>query len=65
MTMTFYLGKEYFDYLEKFKNVKDYIRGLRALKTGSNAETFRWMLDRMDDYVKKELKKEIKRDADE
>ena len=55
MTMTFYLGKEYFDYLEKFQRVKEHIRGLKALKTGSNAETFRWILDRMDMYVKGDL----------
>ena len=40
--------------------VNDWIRGLRALKTGSNAEAFRWMLDQMDKYVKEELEKEKK-----
>ena len=54
MTMTFYLGREYDTYSKKFMRVKEHIRGLRALKTGSNAETFRWILDKMDKYIKEE-----------
>lgn len=52
--MTFYLGREYKEYAEKFMNVKEFIRGLKALKTGSNAEAFRWILDRMDEYIREE-----------
>ena len=52
--MTFYLGREYNEYSEKFMKVKEFIRGLRALKTGSNAEAFRWILDRMDEYIDEE-----------
>ena len=55
--MTFYLGREYKNYSEKFMKVKEFIRSLRALKTGSNAEAFRWILDRMDEYIKEEEKK--------
>ena len=60
MTMTFYLGREYIKYSEKFMKVKKYIRKLRALKTGSNAEAFRWILDQMDKYVTEEMEKEKK-----
>jgi len=60
MTMTFYLGREYPEYEKKFKDVKEFIRGLKALKTGSNAEAFRWMLDRMHEYVQEENHKEDK-----
>ena len=49
--MNFYLGQEYHDYKEKFKKIKEHIRSLRALKTGSNAETFRWLVDRTYNYV--------------
>lgn len=62
MTMTFYLGREYEDYSKKFMRVKEFIRGLRALKTGSNAEAFRWILDRMDEYIAEEEDKEEKND---
>ncbi len=58
MTMTFYLGREYDTYAKKFMRVKEHIRGLKALKTGSNAETFRWILDQMDKYVKEENNKD-------
>ena len=58
MTMMFYLGKEFLTYQEKFKVVKEYIRGLKALKTGSKSETFRWMVDRMYEYVIEETEKE-------
>lgn len=58
MTMTFYLGREYDTYSEKFMRVKKHIRGLKALKTGSNAEAFRWILDQMDTYVR-EKEKEV------
>ena len=60
MSLTFYLGREYEKYSEKFIKVKEFIRGLRALKTGSNSEAFRWMLDRMDEYVTEEMEKEKK-----
>lgn len=59
--MTFYLGREYEKYAEKFMNVKRFIRGLKALKTGSNAEAFRWILDQMDKYVEEEKEKEAKK----
>lgn len=57
MTMTFYLGREYDEYSAKFMRVKKFIRKLEALKTGSNAETFRWILDQMDKYVTEEEEK--------
>jgi len=56
--MTFYLGKEYNKYSEIFYEVKKFIRKLRVLKTGSNAEAFRWILDQMNKYIKEELEKE-------
>lgn len=57
MSLTFYLGRKYPEYSEKFMRVKEFIRGLRALKTGSNSEAFRWILDRMDEYIKDEEEK--------
>lgn len=58
MTMMFYLGKEFHVYDEKFKTIKEYIRRLSYLKTGSKSEVFRWMLDRMYKYVCEKLDEE-------
>ena len=60
MTMMFYLGKEFHDYDKKFQVIKEYIRKLSYLKTGSKSEVFRWMLDRMYVYVCEKLDEEDK-----
>lgn len=45
MTMNFYIGKEYKSYARKFKKIQKFVRN--RLKTGSMAETFRWMVNEM------------------
>ena len=60
MTMTFYIGKEYMTISEKFAYVRNYIRRTEPeIRTGSNAECFRWIVKRMYELVKeKEVKNE-------
>ena len=45
MTMNFYIGKEYKSYAEKFEKIQQFVKN--KLKTGSKAETFRWMINEM------------------
>lgn len=51
MTMTFYIGKDYRKYEEKFDKIKKFIRN--KLKRNSNAEAFRWLIDEMYKEVKR------------
>lgn len=60
MSMNFYIGPEYQLYNKKFEAVQKYIRMHEQTKTGSRAETFRWMVDRMYKHIK-ELIDEAKR----
>lgn len=52
--MTFYLGREYHNYEKKFQDIKKYIQENfpGELDRNSRAEIFRWILDRMNSYVK-------------
>ena len=53
MTMTFYLGKEYHIYEKRFQKIKKYIlkQFPGELNRNSRAEVFRWIIDRMNNYV--------------
>ena len=53
MTMTFYIGREYTTISEKFTFIRNYLRRTEPdIKTGSNAECFRWIVKRMYELVK-------------
>ena len=53
MTMTFYIGKEYMTITEKFEYVRLHLKRTEPdIRTGSNAECFRWIVKRMYELVK-------------
>ena len=53
--MNFYIGPEYQAYNKKFEAVRKYVRQQERTKTGSRAETFRWMVDRIFKLVQEKL----------
>ena len=55
MSMNFYIGAEYQTYNKKFEAVRKYVRMQEHTETGSRAETFRWMVDRIFKLVKDKL----------
>ncbi len=55
MSMNFYIGAEYKTYNGKFEAVRKYVRMQEHTKTGSRAETFRWMIDEIYKLVKERL----------
>lgn len=55
--MNFYIGPEYQTYDKKFEAVRKYVRMQEKTKTGSRAETFRWMIDEIYKLVKERLEK--------
>jgi len=56
--MNFYIGPEYETYNKKFEAVRKYVRMREKTETGSRAETFRWMVDKMFKKVQDLLKEE-------
>jgi hypothetical protein len=56
--MNFYLGEETKKYRQKFKEIKEFIRPVLD-DSSSNAETFRWVVDRMYEYVAEEKEKGV------
>ena len=55
MSMNFYIGSEYKRYNDMFEAVRKYVRQQERTKTGSRAETFRWMVDQIFKLVKERL----------
>ena len=58
--MNFYTGKDHGIIDSKFEVIRKYVRMQEHTKTGSRAETFRWMVNRMFDLVQQKLKEEKK-----
>lgn len=59
--MTFYLGREYHLYAEKFEKLKNYItKHYAEIRNGSNAEIFRWMIDRLYPLMQEVLEEPVK-----
>ena len=53
--MNFYIGGEYQAYNKKFEAVRKYVRMREKTETGSRAETFRWMVDRIFKLVQEKV----------
>ncbi len=60
MSMNFYIGAEYQEFNKKFEAVRQYVRRREHTKTGSRAETFRWMVNKIYELVLAKLKEEKK-----
>ncbi len=58
MSMNFYIGTEYQAFDRKFEAVRKYVRMKEETKTGSRAETFRWMVNKIFELVKEKMKEE-------
>jgi hypothetical protein len=55
MTMNFYTGKDYQIIDKKFEAIRKYVRMKEHTKTGSRAETFRWMVNKIYELVLEKL----------
>ena len=49
--MNFYTGKDHSVINKKFETIRKYVRIQEHTKTGSRAETFRWMVNKIYELV--------------